>query len=414
MRAIPTQAAICHSSTTTLTCRTYNLVEPGKGNALHTHPSVEIFIALDGKWEIAWGGRGEHTTVLQPWDMIAVPAHVRHSYKNVEEKTANHIMTILCGDASITWGPDVVAEARNHGVRCTRRCCFTCAYRLPEPRTFDARCSRRGELLGFWSGEELQEEAGAETEEDEPDAYHRPMSNAEMARHVRRFRDGQSLSVQAKGSFVNVSSRDKRPQHRVQLRTDPASSRALAGLLACTGSRRDAGDSLQSPRGRCAPGGARGFPLADASGWRARGRHIAARLGARVCGRGTRHPGVQPASHAVHDTRRRVADAGDRRPPVRRMDRCRRFPDVDDGCAAVAPSPSSLVIWSRIEAPRSGSMGGECFAPVEEAWRAIGARGGRKERRIASATFKCRLPQNGRCAGAGAYKSVELILCTVY
>lgn len=133
MRAIPTQAAICHSSTTTLTCRTYNLVEPGKGNALHTHPSVEIFIALDGKWEIAWGGRGEHTMVLQPWDMIAVPAHVRHSYKNVEEKTANHIMTILCGDASITWGPDVVAEARNHGVRCTRRCCFTCAYRLPSP-----------------------------------------------------------------------------------------------------------------------------------------------------------------------------------------------------------------------------------------------------------------------------------------
>ena len=219
-----------------------------------------------------------------------------------------------------------------------------------------------------------------------------------MARHVRRFRDGQSLSVQAKGSFVNVSSRDKRPQHRVQLRTDPASSLALAGLLACTGSRRDAGDSLQSPRGRCAPGGARGFPLADASGWRARGRHIAARLGARVCGRGTRHPGVQPASHAVHDTRRRVADAGDRRPPVRRMDRCRRFPDVDDGCAAVAPSPSSLVIWSRIEAPCSGSMGGECFAPVEEAWRAIGARGGRKERRIASATFTCRLPKNGRCA----------------
>ena len=276
-----------------------------------------------------------------------------------------------------------------------------------QPRTFDARCSRRGELLGFWSGEELQEEAGAETEEDEPDAYHRPMSNPEMARHVRRFRDGQSLSVQAKGSFVNVSSRDKRPQHRVQLRTDPASSRALAGLLACTGSRRDAGDSLQSPRGRCAPGGARGFPLADASGWRARGRHIAARLGARVCGRGTRHPGVQPASHAVHDTRRRVADAGDRRPPVRRMDRCRRFPDVDDGCAAVAPSPSSLVIWSRIEAPRSGSMGGECFAPVEEAWRAIGARGGRKERRIASATFTCRSYPK---MAAGAHVSLYCLL----
>ncbi len=33
---------------------TYNLVEPGQGNALHTHPAVEIFVALDGVWEISW------------------------------------------------------------------------------------------------------------------------------------------------------------------------------------------------------------------------------------------------------------------------------------------------------------------------------------------------------------------------
>ena len=55
---------------------TYNLVEPFKGNALHTHPAVEIFIALDGRWEIAWGAHGEQTTVLAPGDLVAVPARL--------------------------------------------------------------------------------------------------------------------------------------------------------------------------------------------------------------------------------------------------------------------------------------------------------------------------------------------------
>lgn len=53
---------------------TYNLVEPFKGNALHTHPAVEIFIALDGRWEIAWGEHGDQSTILEKFDLIAVPA----------------------------------------------------------------------------------------------------------------------------------------------------------------------------------------------------------------------------------------------------------------------------------------------------------------------------------------------------
>jgi len=167
---------------------TYNLVEPNKGNALHTHPSVEVFIALDGCWEVAWGEKGEHTTLLQPWDMVAVPAHVRHSYKNVEAQTANHIMTILPGKAAITWAPDVVSEARANG----------------------ARCTNKGTLLGFWKGgkgDAAAAAAAAEPEtddEDEPDAYHLPMSRADMAQHVRRFGGGRPLCVQAEGSHIEM------------------------------------------------------------------------------------------------------------------------------------------------------------------------------------------------------------------
>jgi len=97
---------------------TYNMVPPGHGNALHMHRSIEIFVALDGKWEIAWGMDGEHTVVLEPWDFVCVPARVCHSYKNIEEQTAQNIMTILPGKSWITWAPNVVTEARDHGAEC--------------------------------------------------------------------------------------------------------------------------------------------------------------------------------------------------------------------------------------------------------------------------------------------------------
>jgi len=97
---------------------TYNMVPPGHGNALHMHRSIEIFVALDGKWEIAWGMQGEHTVVLEPWDFVCVPARVCHSYKNIEEQTAQNIMTILPGKSWITWAPGVVTEARENGAEC--------------------------------------------------------------------------------------------------------------------------------------------------------------------------------------------------------------------------------------------------------------------------------------------------------
>lgn len=98
---------------------TYNMVPPGNGNALHMHMSIEVFVALDGRWEIAWGMKGENKVVLEQWDIVAVPARVCHSYKNIEMSTAQNIMTILPGRAWIAWAPEVVMEAREHGVNCT-------------------------------------------------------------------------------------------------------------------------------------------------------------------------------------------------------------------------------------------------------------------------------------------------------
>src|SRR5436309_9519826 len=55
--------------------RDFNLTlvhaEPGKGAALHAHPTVEVFMALSGTWSVFWGDAGESEVVLERWDTIS-------------------------------------------------------------------------------------------------------------------------------------------------------------------------------------------------------------------------------------------------------------------------------------------------------------------------------------------------------
>ena len=43
---------------------TYVGAESGKGAALHSHSTVEVFIALSGQWAVFWGDEGENEIVL--------------------------------------------------------------------------------------------------------------------------------------------------------------------------------------------------------------------------------------------------------------------------------------------------------------------------------------------------------------
>src|SRR5690606_21184560 len=47
--------------------------KPGHGAALHAHVTDEVFVAIEGRWEIMWGDEGEHSTILEKFDVIAVP-----------------------------------------------------------------------------------------------------------------------------------------------------------------------------------------------------------------------------------------------------------------------------------------------------------------------------------------------------
>ncbi len=91
---------------------------PGKGAALHTHPTVEVFIPLSGEWAIYWGDDGENEIVLGQWDTISVPPGVMRGFRNTGNQDA-YLMAILGGtDAGrVAWAPAVLEKARQTGLQ---------------------------------------------------------------------------------------------------------------------------------------------------------------------------------------------------------------------------------------------------------------------------------------------------------
>jgi oxalate decarboxylase/phosphoglucose isomerase-like protein (cupin superfamily) len=59
-------------------------VEPGQGNAAHTHEVEECFFVLQGYLDVFVEDEAGHrvTTRLGPWECIACPAGVIHGYQN--------------------------------------------------------------------------------------------------------------------------------------------------------------------------------------------------------------------------------------------------------------------------------------------------------------------------------------------
>lgn len=96
---------------------TYVAAEPGKGAALHAHPTVEVFIAMSGRWAVYWGDEGDQEIVLEPWDVISVPPGVMRGFRNVSAERA-HLMAILGGsDAGhVDWAKSVLARAAETGL----------------------------------------------------------------------------------------------------------------------------------------------------------------------------------------------------------------------------------------------------------------------------------------------------------
>jgi mannose-6-phosphate isomerase-like protein (cupin superfamily) len=101
--------------------RDFNLTlvqaEPGKGAALHAHPTVEVFMALSGRWSVFWGDGGEQEIVLEQWDTISVPPGVMRGFRNAGAE-AGYLMAILGGTEAghVTWAPEVLERAKETGL----------------------------------------------------------------------------------------------------------------------------------------------------------------------------------------------------------------------------------------------------------------------------------------------------------
>ena len=77
-----------HNDPTVIPAKNFTLsimyVEPGQGNAAHTHEVEECFFVLQGYVDVfVEDETGKRvTTRLGPWDCIACPAGVIHGYQN--------------------------------------------------------------------------------------------------------------------------------------------------------------------------------------------------------------------------------------------------------------------------------------------------------------------------------------------
>jgi len=92
--------------------------EPGNGPGLHRHlNTVENFLCLSGRFEIAWGDQGEHTLVLEPLDMISVPRGENRSFRNISSELGRLLVMIVPETAEqvdpISYAPSLANEIVN-------------------------------------------------------------------------------------------------------------------------------------------------------------------------------------------------------------------------------------------------------------------------------------------------------------
>lgn len=91
--------------------------EPGKGAALHSHLTQEVFMPLSGRWSIFWGPEGAREVILEPYDVASVPIHVMRGFRNVGEDTAMLLAVVGGHDPGrVGWPEATQALARAAGL----------------------------------------------------------------------------------------------------------------------------------------------------------------------------------------------------------------------------------------------------------------------------------------------------------
>jgi mannose-6-phosphate isomerase-like protein (cupin superfamily) len=90
--------------------------DAGKGAALHSHLTQEVFMPLTSRWAIFWGPEGTKEVVLDPYDVISVPIHVMRGFRNAGDGPGLLLAMVGGNDPGKVGWPDKMKElARNAG-----------------------------------------------------------------------------------------------------------------------------------------------------------------------------------------------------------------------------------------------------------------------------------------------------------
>ncbi len=96
---------------------THNGCEPGKGSALHSHETIEVFVPLTGRWLIYWGDDGENEVILEQGDVISIPTGVMRGFRNAGSEYAILIGIIEGSNPpGVVWHDSVIEAARDTGL----------------------------------------------------------------------------------------------------------------------------------------------------------------------------------------------------------------------------------------------------------------------------------------------------------
>jgi len=85
--------------------------EPGKGAALHSHLTEEVFMPLSGRWAIYWGPNGDKEVILEQHDVISVPLNVMRGFRNIGDESAMMLAVVGGKDPGRVGWPESMKEA---------------------------------------------------------------------------------------------------------------------------------------------------------------------------------------------------------------------------------------------------------------------------------------------------------------
>ncbi|MEM7542691.1 MAG: cupin domain-containing protein [Pseudomonadota bacterium] len=91
--------------------------EPGKGAALHSHLTQEVFMPLTSTWSIHWGPQGEQEVILEPYDVISVPLHIMRGFRNVGGQSGMMLAVVGGHDPGrVGWPESLKSRAAESGL----------------------------------------------------------------------------------------------------------------------------------------------------------------------------------------------------------------------------------------------------------------------------------------------------------